>query len=79
MSCVKTGAYFLLRPHNIHLVGDLYSVGDCFVLRVSPESMSYTPSRVVTHVVDVRSGCWDRAGDLGVVVVPAARLKVVVM
>lgn len=75
MNCIKTGAYFLVQPHNFHVVGDLYTVGNCAVLRINQESMSYTPDRTITHVVDVSVESWDRGPDLGVVVVPFSHVR----
>ena len=78
MNCTKTGAYILVRPHNFHLVGDVYGVGNCNVFRVNHESMSYTPVKHITHIVNLEHESWDRLTDLGVLVVPVSQVLEVI-
>lgn len=75
MNCIKIGALIYFVNYGEVVRGDIYAVGNCYVIRWNPQSVEYCtqdevpqPHWTVLQVGD--SSAWWHRDDLGVTVVP---------
>lgn len=73
MTCIKTGAHVWFANYGYTVVGDLYAVGDCIVLRWNTNSIIYSSAieAYASHYIEYifSDHLWFHRDDLGITVV----------
>lgn len=78
MSCVKTGANVLLSEYGAVVHGDLFKVGDCYILQFRPGGLHDKHHHIgdsITHEIIIGHGYLRK--DRVVIVVPESHIKFV--